>query len=290
MILPGKKVKNDTSRETIYAAIQKMGTQEVIVRSALKKANIPYNRQEDVRQEILADWLSRFYDKKFSQGEMASYASSMAFHTCLRFKREMCVPARLPGSAFRKDPEDNNLLQPGNLLEGVPWEKVDESLASDAFSKDELKRFISIPPDEINYDMIDLLQCKEALESEIEEKSEETSKSDGKIKLNGKKDNQSKLLDVAALISERQALLLDDTGDLNGKKPRSLTKEMRFFINNNQASKRQKEILNYFLEGYSIDEVVDFLGIQKSSLTRNLRNIASKLNGLKENLKEIGSA
>lgn len=123
--------KTHNSKRTLYSTISQLGLERKLIDISLVKAQIPRALHDDVAQEIRISWLAAKADPNLSDGETASYAHTIAFHTALRVRRDLAGAVRLPGSAFRKRADGSTYVQPGHLAAPVPWEDLSEVLQTE---------------------------------------------------------------------------------------------------------------------------------------------------------------
>ncbi|MHB1666158.1 hypothetical protein [Thiomonas sp.] len=89
---------------------------------------MPYGLREDAAQEIHASWYSYTADTDLSNGQIASYANMIAHHACLRIRRELGLPVRLPGSAFRRKEDGNTSVDLRRFVDPLSWDEITERL------------------------------------------------------------------------------------------------------------------------------------------------------------------
>lgn len=123
--------KSHNSKRTLYDTITQMGLERKLIDISLVKAQIPRALHDDAAQEIRISWLAAKANPNLSDGETASYAHTIAFHTALRVRRDLAGAVRLPGSAFRKRSDGSTYVQPGHLAAPVPWEDLSEVLQTE---------------------------------------------------------------------------------------------------------------------------------------------------------------
>ncbi len=115
---------------TLYAKIAELGLVRKLTEIALAQTKVPNTLREDAAQEIHLAWLSYTADTSLQVGQIASYANMIAHHACLRVRRELGLPVRLPGSAFRKKSDGNMHVDLRRFVDPLSWDEITERLVS----------------------------------------------------------------------------------------------------------------------------------------------------------------
>ncbi len=132
--------KKNPEPTNLFDVIYSLKLEKKLIDISLAKAGVPRHLHDDVAQEIRIAWLNATADPTVSEGETASYAHTIGFHTALRVRRDFGGPVRLPGSAFRKRADGSTYVQPGHLAAPLQWEELAETIVSEeteAFVRDE---------------------------------------------------------------------------------------------------------------------------------------------------------
>jgi len=160
------KRETQNSKRTLYDKVSHMGLERKLIDISLAKAQIPRSLYDDVSQEIRISWLGAKANPKLSDGETASYAHTIAFHTALRVRRDLAGAVRLPGSAFRKRADGTTYVQPGHLAAPVPWEDLSEVLQTDEEKRPDVESEWEELPDNLDEE-IDLRRPQSDLEQRL---------------------------------------------------------------------------------------------------------------------------
>jgi hypothetical protein len=110
----------------LYAKLVEMGLSQKLVNIAVAQMRVPHDLVPDAAQEIRMAWLKARVKPEFSFGEVASYGHYIARHACLRARRDLGSPVRLPGSAFRRRKDGTASVTPGVLARPLDWNDIEE--------------------------------------------------------------------------------------------------------------------------------------------------------------------
>jgi len=124
---PDRIVENGES-PTLFESISKLGLTTKLTNIALAETKVPMSLREDARQEIHMAWFTYRTDTRLTEGQIASYANMIAHHACLRIRRELGLPVRLPGSAFRKKADGNIKVDLRRFVDPLSWDEITERL------------------------------------------------------------------------------------------------------------------------------------------------------------------
>lgn len=118
--------QREESRPVLYDKIAEMGLVRKLTDIALAQTKVPISLREDAAQEIHLAWASYRADTRLKPGQIASYANQIAHHACLRIRRELGLPVRLPGSAFRRKPDGNTQVDLRRFVDPLSWDEITE--------------------------------------------------------------------------------------------------------------------------------------------------------------------
>jgi len=116
----------EDTRPLLYSKIAEMGLIRKLTDIALAQTRVPASLREDATQEIHLAWASYRADTSLKPGQIASYANRIAHHACLRVRRELGLPVRLPGSAFRRKPDGNTQVDLRRFGDPLSWDEITE--------------------------------------------------------------------------------------------------------------------------------------------------------------------
>lgn len=125
-LLPSAANATDDVRPILYSKIAEMGLVRKLTDIALAQTRVPASLRDDAAQEIHLAWASYRADTRLKPGQIASYANRIAHHACLRIRRELGLPVRLPGSAFRRKADGNTQVDLRRFSDPLSWDEITE--------------------------------------------------------------------------------------------------------------------------------------------------------------------
>lgn len=124
--LPEPVTESEEERPLLYEKIAEMGLVRKLTDIALAQTKVPSSLREDAEQEIHLAWTSYRADTRLKPGQIAAYANRIAHHACLRIRRELGLPVRLPGSAFRRKADGNTQVDLRRFVDPLSWDEITE--------------------------------------------------------------------------------------------------------------------------------------------------------------------
>lgn len=113
-------------RPLLFDKISELGLTRKLTEIALAQTKVPPSLREDATQEIHLAWATYRADISLKPGQIASYANRIAHHACLRVRRELGLPVRLPGSAFRRKENGDIQVDLRRFVDPLSWDEIAE--------------------------------------------------------------------------------------------------------------------------------------------------------------------
>lgn len=113
-------------RPLLFNKISELGLTRKLTEIALAQTKVPPSLRDDATQEIHLAWATYRADISLKPGQIASYANRIAHHACLRIRRELGLPVRLPGSAFRRKENGDIQVDLRRFVDPLSWDEIAE--------------------------------------------------------------------------------------------------------------------------------------------------------------------
>lgn len=115
-----------------YLSLCQPPLEKRIAEISIVKNKVPSELHDEAVQEIYMKWATQYPDvEAYKPGQIAAYAYRMASNECLRIRRDLGSPVRLPGCAFRTKSDGTQYINPGHLAAPLDWSELEQIFNAD---------------------------------------------------------------------------------------------------------------------------------------------------------------